>query len=97
MNETKQLASALKQRAIETGELTNFDNGFIYHALFGANSYHSDRTNAQGELFDLWKTPYQIEILEQTNFIVRSAGPNKKFGDADDIIFNSSSNGFVKP
>jgi len=97
MNEAKQIASALKQRAIETGKLTNFDNGFIYHALFGANIYHSDRTNVQGEFSDLWKTPYQIEILAQTNFLVHSAGPNKKFGDKDDIIFNSISNGFVKP
>jgi hypothetical protein len=41
--------------------------------------------------------PFQIEITPPTNFVVRSAGPDKKFGDADDIIFNSVSNGFVKP
>ena len=32
-----------------------------------------------------------------TNFIIRSAGPNKIFGDDDDIIFNSLPNDFVKP
>ena len=41
--------------------------------------------------------PYQIQIVAQTNFVIRSAGPNKKFGDADDIVFNSVSNDFVKP
>ena len=51
----------------------------------------------QEELFDFWHTPYQVKIIAQTNFTIRSAGPNKIFGDADDIIFNSASNNFVKP
>jgi hypothetical protein len=54
-------------------------------------------TNENGELLDVWQTPYQIEIISQTNFIVHSAGRDQKFGDADDIIFNSASNNFVKP
>jgi len=53
-------------------------------------------TNALGELIDIWQTPFQIKLAGETNFIISSAGPNKKFGDADDIIFNSVSN-FVKP
>jgi hypothetical protein len=44
-----------------------------------------------------WQTPYRFELLGPTNFIIHSAGLNQKFGDADDIIFNSASNDFVKP
>ncbi|HZL14210.1 MAG TPA: hypothetical protein VFC85_08710 [Verrucomicrobiae bacterium] len=99
MADEKQIASALKQCVAETGGLTNIDNGFVYQTVFDALhlNYGSERTNSQGEILDIWKMPFQIEITPPTKFIVRSAGPNKKFGDADDIIFNSVSNDFVKP
>ena len=48
-------------------------------------------------MVDPWETPYKIDFYQQTNFILRSAGKDKIFGDADDIIFNSVSNNFVKP
>jgi hypothetical protein len=98
-SDEKQIVSALKQRAAETGGLTNIDNGLVFQAVFNALrlNYGSDRTNSQGEILDIWKMPFQIRIIPPTNFVVRSAGPNQKFGDADDIIFNSTSNGFVKP
>jgi hypothetical protein len=54
-------------------------------------------TNSSGELVDYWQVPFQIQIVGTTNFIFRSAGVDKKFGDADDIILNSVSNDFVKP
>ena len=53
--------------------------------------------NTNGELVDIWEMPYQIQFLQQTNFIIHSAGEDKIFGTADDIVFNSVSNGFVKP
>jgi hypothetical protein len=97
-NDVKQIASVLKQREMETGNLTNIDNSFIFHALFGTNDFRFGyRTNFQGEVLDIWETPYKIEFFQQTNFIIRSAGKDKIFGDADDIIFNSASNDFVKP
>jgi hypothetical protein len=49
------------------------------------------------EMADPWETPYQIQFFQQTNYIIRSAGKDKIFGDKDDIIFNSASNDFVKP
>jgi hypothetical protein len=55
------------------------------------------QTNSIGELVDYWQVPLQIQVVGTTNFIFRSAGPNKQFNDADDIIFNSASNDFVKP
>jgi len=54
-------------------------------------------TNQAGEFLDPWGTPYAINFLSTNSFVISSAGPNKKIGDADDIIFNSASNGFVKP
>ena len=99
--EAKQISSGLKQRAADVGGLTNIDNSLIFQAIFGTNGlhrdYYSERTNSQGEVLDWWKTPYQVQIFDRTNFVVRSAGPNRKFGDMDDIVFNSVSNGFVKP
>lgn len=80
---------------ISTNELY-FSCGFAFSTGLTTNLYFNP-INSQGELLDVWHTPYQIKIEAQTNFIVRSAGPDKRFGDADDIIFNSASNGFVKP
>jgi hypothetical protein len=54
-------------------------------------------TNHSGAMVDAWQTPYRIELIGQTNFVVHSAGKDKIFDDADDIIFNSLSNDFVKP
>jgi hypothetical protein len=49
------------------------------------------------EMTDPWGTPYQIQFFQQTNFTIRSASKDKILSDADDIIFNSASNDFVKP
>jgi hypothetical protein len=100
--ETKEIATVLKQYSMKTDGLTNIDNEFVFIAVFGTNgdinlNYHPEQTNSQGQVLDCWRMPYQIEILARTNFIVSSAGPNKIFGDADDIIFNSVSNNFVNP
>ena len=48
-------------------------------------------------LQDYWGTPYRIEIVVQTNYVIRSAGKNRTFGDKDDITFDSVKHGFVKP
>jgi hypothetical protein len=46
---------------------------------------------------DPWGTPFAINFLSTNSFLSSSAGKDKIFGDADDIIFNSASNDFVKP
>jgi len=53
--------------------------------------------NAAGEFTDPWKTPYAINFPTTNIFVLGSAGPNRIFGDKDDIIFNSVSNDFVIP
>ena len=94
------IASSLVEKASQTTGLTNINSKFILDSLITTNKYPfslASRTNTLGAVIDIWQTPFQIELVRQTNFIVRSAGPNKIFGDADDIIFSSVSNDFVKP
>jgi hypothetical protein len=40
--------------------------------------------NARGELTDRWGTPFRFHQLSGTQMEIRSAGPDKKFGTADD-------------
>jgi hypothetical protein len=54
--------------------------------FFGANS---NKFNSQREFLDPWETPYKIKV-EQTNYMIRSAGPNKIFGDKDDLTNSPS-------
>ena len=67
----------------------NFTNGAI--------RLNMNTTNSKGELLDVWGAPYRIEITVQTNYVIRSAGKNRTFGDKDDIVFDSVKSGFVKP
>jgi hypothetical protein len=81
-----------------TGESSN-----IVSVLAGDNSKKTVFLNFRrtmehpNEMVDPWETPYQIQFFQQTNFVIRSAGKDKIFGDTDDFIFNSVSNDFVKP
>lgn len=98
--EERVMAEKLTERAVKIGGITNLANGFILSSLRTTNRNPltmAGRTNASSQVIDTWQTPFQINLVGSTNFMIRSAGPNLKFGDADDIIFNSASNGFVKP
>jgi hypothetical protein len=96
--EEREIASVLSQHASKIGGVTNVGGSWAFQALVSTSSFSSsDRTNTSGEILDFWDMPYRIELVGRTNFIIRSAGKNRKFGDADDIIFNSVSNDFVKP
>jgi len=100
LSDERLMVSLLVERAGKIGGLTNINNEFILNSFITTNQHQfsfANRTNASGEVIDIWQTPFQIKLVELTNFVVRSSGPNKKFGDADDIIFNSVSNDFVKP
>lgn len=92
------MAIVLAEQAVRIGGLTNLNQQFVLKSLFAGNQNQIWlSTNAAGEVVDTWQTPYQIELVGPTNFVFRSAGQNKKFGDKDDIVFNSVSNSFVKP
>ncbi|MBA4147289.1 MAG: type II secretion system protein GspG [Verrucomicrobia bacterium] len=36
-------------------------------------------------MVDPWNTPYQIEFINSDSVLIKSAGKNRVFGDADDI------------
>ena len=97
------IAEALKQFEIKNGKFPAGNNVSIIQNSGGTNSDEVvflnllAATNSAGEMLDSWKVPFKIEVLAQTNFTIRSAGKDKIFGDADDVIFNSVSNDFVKP
>jgi hypothetical protein len=94
--EERSMGELLEGKIPEVGGLTNIPTEFILNPFHPSDPF-ANRTNTFGETIDSWQTPFQIKFSEQTNFIICSAGPNKIFGDADDIIFNSVSNDFVKP
>jgi hypothetical protein len=98
--EERVMASLLGEQAIKIRRLTNINNEFVLNSFITTNKHpfsFATRTNASGEVVDIWQKPFQIKLAGQTNFIISSAGPNQKFGDTDDIVFNSISNDFVKP
>jgi hypothetical protein len=43
-------------------------------------------TNEQGELVDTWGTPLEIWAVGSQRLEARSAGPNQRFGDHDDLV-----------
>jgi hypothetical protein len=99
-SEERLMAELLAEQVAKIGGLTNLANEFILSSFRTTNEYQFSfvsRTNASSQVIDIWQTPFQINLVGLTNFIIHSAGPNQKFGDADDIIFNSVSNDFVKP
>jgi|WetSurMetagenome_2_1015567.scaffolds.fasta_scaffold740838_2 hypothetical protein len=100
--EMAQISAALKKFEVECGKLPTGDNATIFRTLYGSNSLNlcflnPGRTISGSVMVDPWKSPYQIQFIDQTNFLIQSAGKNAKFGDEDDIVFNSVSNDFVKP
>ena len=92
------MSALLGEKAGEMGGLTNLNQQFVLDSLLVANQnqFRID-TNVAGEVIDVWQTPYRIELAGRTNFIINSAGRNRKFGDKDDIIFSSALNDFVRP
>lgn len=70
------------------------DNDEITAALAGDNRLHfafvsptHPAINARGELCDRWGTPFRFHALSGTQMEIRSAGPDRKFGTADDAEF----------
>jgi hypothetical protein len=106
--EEVKLATALERYFYTYGTFPTGNVGFIERILSGEDLNgenpkkevflaHKPSIEHLNEMVDSWGTPFQIGFSQTTNPIIHSAGPNKKFGDQDDIIFNSVSNDFVKP
>ena len=98
--EERLMVKLFEEQAVKIGGLTNLANKFILNSCRTTNEHQfsfASRTNNSGRVIDIWQTPFQIDLIGQTNFSITSAGPNLKFGDKDDIVFNSVSNNFVQP
>jgi hypothetical protein len=94
---TMSTAALLIKQNVAANGTSSIRDGPVYSSLLEPGRFRASQTNVHGEVVDSWKTPLQVEFLDSTNFILISAGPMGKFGDWDDIIFNSISNAFVNP
>ena len=71
------------------------ENVEITAALVGENplrfAFMSRRhraINSRGELCDRWGTPFRFHQLSGQQMEIRSAGPDRKFGTADDVFWS---------
>jgi hypothetical protein len=90
-SEISNLNRALHTFYLEMHHYPSGTSGDIMRVLAGGNprrlkffTPNSKFMNSRGEYTDPWETPYEIKT-DQTNFAIRSAGPNCIFGDKDDI------------
>ena|ERR1017187_1603697 len=79
------------ERILSGEDLNGKNPQKLQFLIFRGSIEHSN------EMVDPWGMPYAVNFLSTNSFLISSAGKDKIFGDADDIIFNSVSNGFVKP
>ena len=87
------LRISFRQYASAFGENPVGTNPEITSALQGENPKHinflradGNRVNANGELVDVWGTPYFFHQLSAHDMEIRSAGPDRVMYTADDLV-----------
>jgi hypothetical protein len=78
--EEREMSPVLEDEAMKVGGLTNINSQFMLATLSAIDDFSTNslfRTNISGELIDVWQTPYRIELIAPTNFIIRSAAKIK--------------------
>lgn len=90
--EMKEVGAALQQYRAAFGIYPLGDNASISKALGGENPKQTTFldlkrrwVDTNGGLVDFWHTPYIIQTNQTSGLSIRSAGPNRRFGDADDL------------
>ena len=78
---------------LEVVKILRGDNQQRYQFL----NIKPNRLNPDKKYADPWGTPFAINFPSTNSVVLSSAGRDKTWGDKDDIIFNSISNGFVNP
>ena len=103
-NEEEQLGAAITQYAVVFQKYPTNDNAGLTKNLTGDNPKQltllnllESSTNKDGQMVDVWGTPYQFTFQSTNSFAIRSAGENHTFGDADDVVFNSATNTLPPP
>jgi len=102
--EESALGAAIDQYTVVFQKYPSSDNAALTKNLTGDNPQQltlltlaASSTNKDGQLVDLWSTPYKFAFLSTNRFTITSAGNNRTFGDTDDIVFDSSSNTLTNP
>ena len=98
-NEEQQLADAIAQYDVVFHKYPANDNSTLTRNLTGDNpkqltllNLMESSTNKDGQMIDVWGTPYQFTFNSTNSFAIRSAGENHMFGDTDDVVFSVTNN-----
>jgi hypothetical protein len=103
-NEEEQLANAIAQYDVVFHKYPANDNAGLRKNLTGNNpqqltllTLSESSTNKDGQMVDVWGTPYKFVFKSTNSFTITSAGENRTFGDTDDVVFNCVSNSLPQP
>ena len=101
-NDMRAIAAAIHQYEMDYGRFPKGTNAAIFRALMASDKNAAEtnpklisylnvhRTNTAGEMLDPWGTSYRILNLHTNRVVIRSAGANAAFNDADDIVARKS-------
>lgn len=102
--EEAQLANAIAQYKVVFKQYPASDNAALTKNLTGDNpqqlrliNLSTASTNKDGQMVDIFGTPYKFTFNSTNSFIITSAGENRTFGDADDVVFDSATNTLPPP
>ena len=102
--EEEELAKAISRYATVFQQFPTNDTTGLVKAMTGDNPQQltfldlgTTSTNQNGQLIDIWSTPYKFAFNSTNSFIITSAGENRTFGDTDDVVFNSATNTLPPP
>jgi len=103
-DEEEQLGNAIRQYTIVFQKVPANDNAGLTRNLTGDNPQQmslltlaESSTNNDGQMIDVWGTPYKFTYNSTNSFTITSAGENRTFGDTDDVVFSSVSNKLTQP
>src|SRR6185312_10421532 len=98
-NEEQQLADAITQYSVVFHKYPANDNAALTRNLTGDNpqqltllNLSEASTNKDGQMIDIWGSPYKFAFKSTNSFTITSAGENRTFGDTDDVVFDSVTN-----
>ena len=92
-HDIRRIKWAIEAYREENGSYPTGDNAAVFSTLRGSNANRVVflrvkpwQINSDGQFVDPWGTPYDISVSTNANLRIRSAGPNGRFGDRDDMV-----------
>ena len=102
--EEAEMANAITRYATVFQHFPSDNNAALTKNLTGDNPQQviflnlvETSTNKEGQLVDIWSTPYKFTFNSTNSFTIISAGENRAFGDTDDVVFDSRTNALGTP